>query len=129
MDGEVRWNNKRLVFHLVIAGVLFGIIEGFLGFGNDTPDVLIFAELFTINVILFYWVVMDSKIREYATSVFLKVLVLIFGVLASFYYVARNRGLVPGFLNFLYMVALIILMFVLGDVSRVLTEALVKKLV
>ena len=129
MAGKVRWSNKQLVFRLVTAGVLFRIIEGFLGFRDEIPDVLILAEVVTINVILFYWVMRDSKIREYATSVFLKVLALIFGVPASFYYVARNRGLVPGFLSFLYTVVLIILMFALVDLSRALTEALVRQLV
>ncbi len=102
-------NNKCLVLNSLGAAVVFGAIEGTIGVGARTPALLQVSEIFVFNFILFYWFIVDSTIRNYNPSWFLKFMVVVLTVIALPWYIIRTRGLRQSVRSIMYALGLLIL--------------------
>ncbi len=116
---RLRSNNKLLVLNLLAAAGAFGITEGLMGLPVQTPRLLEVTELIAVNFILFYWFMVDSGIRDYNASGFLKFMVVVFPLIALSWYVIRTRGVRGSIRSFMYALGLFILS---GGVYRIVAE-------
>ena len=102
-------NNKQLLLNSLGAAVVFGAIEGTIGVGARTPGLLQFSEGLIFSFILFYWFMVDSTIRNYNPSRFLKFIVVALAVIALAWYIIRTRGLRESVRSLMYAFGLLIL--------------------
>jgi hypothetical protein len=102
-------NNERLLLNSLGAAVVFGTIEGTIGVGARTPGLLQFSEGLIFSFILFYWFMVDSTIKSYNPSRFLKFMVVVLAVIALPWYIIRTRGLRQSVRSFMYALGVLIL--------------------
>lgn len=94
---------------------------------DPTPIPLDLVEVFVINLVFFYWFVVDSEIRNYKASSFLKFLVVALGIIPLAWYAVRTRGFQGSIQTFLCALGLILLDGAVFRVTSLLTSTLVDR--
>lgn len=124
MPESLKSNNTLLMWNLLGAAVVFGTMDGMIGVAARTPVLLDISEAFIFNFILFYWFMVDSGIRKYHPSWFLKFMVVVLGLIALAWYIIRSRGLKPSIRSLVCALGLLMLAVAVATIVTMLVSGL-----